>query len=172
MAVVRFDGQGNDLARTWVDQSDTGVPVPRWDIVTPAAPTLFGLWNPASTPQLAHYPKAWTVCVQFGGGFGTTATIEALLPARTGRHGKVLRPSVKMVLPQAIDGFEEINPEKRIGVCGAYLARVAEFFDGLPAYVYGNGPLDPLVFCKSSEIHTKADLIAGPGFAIVMPMRV
>lgn len=174
LACVRTDDPNeNDLVRTWVGSDSNGMPVPRLELVVPAAPKRFGLWNPASTPTLAHYPAKWSTCVRFGGGRGTSPTVEAWLPARTSAHGKMLRPKITMIREQAIDGLDEIakHVPKRIGVAGCYLLRAARFFVG-PVYVYGNGPLDPLVFTAEALTPSKAAFLACPGFAIVMPMRI
>lgn len=174
LATVRFVDAPNSadtLARTY---GPGEAAVPPYEYVIPAGPKCFGMWNPASTPELAHYPSKWNVFVQFGGGRGTEPTVEAYLPAKTGRHGKVLRPAINMIRAQAIDGLDEIGdgaPE-RIGVAACYLLRVAEFFSHGPVHVYGNGPLDPLVFTAESVTPSKASFLALPGFAIVMPMRV
>lgn len=174
LACVRTDDPNeNDIVRTWVGTDANGTPVPRFEYVVPAAPKCFGLWNPALATTLPHYPTKWITCVRFGGSpDSAAATAEAWLPARMGARGKVLRPKVHMIREQAIDGFDEIRAPERIGVDAGYLVRVADLFDNLPVYVYGNGPLDPLVFCKSSEIKSAKDLLAGPGFAIVMPIRI
>jgi plasmid stability protein len=164
LACARFDGQEHDLVRTI-----PGSEGPPYVQVLPAALRLLGLWDPARTPQLAHYPAKWSVCVRLE---GERATVEAKLPARTGRHGKVLRDAIPMIARQALAGFEEVRTTSAIGVDAAYLLRAAEFMGHGEIAIYGAGALDPLVFAHDSTLHTRADLLAANRFAIVMPMRI
>lgn len=163
MGVARFDGEGHDLVRT-----NPGSEGPPWQQVTPAAPVCVGKITRSAIEPLRHFPAKWLVIVTLAPD--GHAHFEAVIPARTGKHGKVRGLKVVVVKRSALDGFENLRVAQPIGVNAAYLVRCFDLatMGVMPScYVHATGALDPLVLAP--EMCTTRDaLIACPQFAITM----
>lgn len=167
MGVARYDGEGSDPARE-LDKS--AYTPPPWDVVLPRDLKCVGEVTRSSLVSFAHFPAKWNTFVTLG---NRTALINAIIPARTGKHGKVLAPKVVMVTRSPLEGFE-LTLKKEVGADVGYFWRCFELatMGRMPAcYVHIDGPLDPIVFAPD-VCSTKDDLFMQGSFAIMMPVRL
>jgi len=172
LAAARYDDEtpsAATLARVLDCKGD--VAVPPWRHVVPQRPTLSGEWLPNGTPQLPFFPAAWVVGIEIGGA--EPATMTGYVPARTGKHGKVLRPTIKMFDKQPIPGFEDLRVPFRVALNAFYLHRIVELFRPMfPIFVHaGPDALSPVTFANDTS--TKKDITEVANLiAVIMPMRI
>ncbi len=168
LAAARYDGQGTAPSREL--NQEHGAPPP-WEAILPKTLKCIGELNRSDIEAFSHYPAKWWVgaTLEVDGSI----FIEAKIPAKTGKHGKVLRPSVCMI-PRVKIAETALRPEAPIGLDPAYVARCFEAatMGVLPAcYVMASGQLDPVVFACDAPA-TDAELKTLPQFALMMPMRI
>lgn len=173
MAVIRYmdaSPSARTLARTISKDTPNDPAPPPFEFVIPSAPRFAGWWVHAHTPQVDFIPNAWDGWVEIT---RDKTTLQAAVPARTGKHGKLLRQGYVMVRDLELRGFDEMDVPEPVGINASYLTRARDFIEH-PHHValYIQAPREPIVFTLShdpSAVKSSKDLLALDRFAIVMP---
>lgn len=169
MGVVRFEEREPDDRQRCLDMTQHNAP--SWEYAVPSDLKCIGEITRADVEPLRHFPTRWVTAATIA--VGGDLFVEACVPPRTGKHGKVLRPRI-VTVPRVKLCETALRPKELISLNAGYLARCFDLatLGFLPScHLYADGPLDPFVFAPDTA-DSKKKLLELPRFAVMMGVRL